>query len=323
MAAMEKVTYQPLIAHLQQNEELYNQIYLDYTLKHGTIDKNLVSKWIVQVVEPIVRETANHSQESLPNVSKAFYTELLQLLGSGLALTFEKEYMQLWGLCNRIPSIVSRAPSKVLKAFNNALLSIRTYQPSKTFTWIELMHSAIGSCISLDDLLNCGRICAWFCGLAHLREKCKGLLPNLSAELKNKLEEYCPVSQPLEEIFSQLWIQKNSPEFIEGAGGFAGFGGSFMQPPMLAEAGNYVLAGDKENTYLLFADAFGRVLLPCDSANFNASTNLRLLKEFKKTYVNKIGDYDDVSSCVVKNNTLFFTRQSSHYIFIYGWSDGN
>ena len=316
---MEKITYQPLIAHFRQSDELYNQLYLDHTLRYGAVDKQLLGKWIVQVIEPIIRETSKHNPESLPSVFKAFYTGLLQLLGNGLAMTFEQEYRQLWGLCNHIPAIAGHAPSKVLKALGNALVSIRAYQPSKTFTWIGLMDKTIGSCVSLDDLLNCGRMNAWFCGLAHLREKCKAILPNLPVELKSKLEAHCPVAQPLEKIFSQSWIQKDAPGFIEGAGGFAGFGSGFMQPPLLADAGDYVLAGDSENKYLLFADIFGRVLLPCDPAGFHASTNLSPLKEFRKRYKTGIGDYDDVSSCIMKNNTVFFTRHSSHYIFIYGW----
>lgn len=323
MAAMEKITYQPLIEHLQQNTELYNQLYLDGELKYGIIDRHLLSKWVIHVVEPIVRETSKQQQESLPNVFKVFYIELLQLLGSGQATTFKTEYQQLWNLCNEIPSVVNHAPSKVLKALNSALHSVRTYQPSRTFTWIDLMNKTISSCASLDDLLNCGRMNAWFCGLAHLRDKCRELFPRLSQGLRKLLEENCPLHQSLEKVFSEVWADKSSPEFIGEVGGFVGFDGNFIQPPLLSDAGNYVLAADSENAYLLFADAFGNVLLPVDTKNLGAHNNLQSLKEFRKKYGSELAVYDDISSCIVKNNTVFITRHSSHYIFIYGWSNGD
>ena len=323
MAGVEKITYLPLVTHLQGNAEFYNQVYFDYEFKYGSIDKNKLSTWIVRSIEPIVREVTANNHASLPDIFRAFYLELLKLSSSGLAVTYEKEYEALWNLCNKIPSIVIVSPSQVLKSLNNALQTIRRHQPAMTLRWIELMNETVSSCVSIEDLFNCGRINAWLCGLAHLREKCKRTLLDLSPAMKSSIEKSYPLSMPLENFFGQLWVDKEQPQFIKEAGGFVGFGGEFTEPPLLGDGGNYVLAMDKQNAYVLFADEFGRALLPCSYSNITPSRSMQPLKDLRKNYKNELAVYADISSCLIKDNTLFLTRYSSHYIYIYGWSYGN
>ena len=309
---MEKISFAPLVAHLREQHAYYNQVYLDHELQHGIADGNALRKWIVEVVEPVLIHTTKDDPDKLPSVFKAFYNELLKLTGSRVLVSHEKEYRELWRVLVKMPVLFRTYPAKILSSLHNALQSVRTFQPTMTLKWIELMDKTVSVCASLDDLLHCGRFNAWFCGLAHLREKCK--LDALSPPLRNKLQEQS--TQPLEKLLAQSWIDKMNPVFIDTPGGFTGLNGAFVQPPLLKDVGDYVVATDNGNAFLLFADEFGSVLLPTTATTKTES--IISLRQFRELVL-----FDDVSSCVIKNNTLFLTRHSSHYIYIYGWSNEN
>lgn len=315
---MEKINFPPLIAHLRDQHAFYNQLYLDHELKYGKADGTILHKWIAQAIEPVVIEITKDDADKLPAVFKAFYSELLKLTGSRVLISNENEYRALWQACVKMPVLLRTYPAKILTALHAALQSVRMFQPAMTLKWIELMDSSVAVCVSFEDLLHCGRMNAWFCGLAHLREKCKEQFNAISPALKNKLQEHC--TQPVEKLLEQSWLHKKHPLFIDAPGGFTGLSGAFTQPPLLKDAGGYVLATDNESSFLLFADEFGSVLHPTQISG-SASTNS--LKIFEKQFGSYVVLFDDVSSCVLQNNTLFVTRYSSHYIYIYGWSNEN
>lgn len=320
---MERLSHPPLIAHLREQHGVYNGLYVDHELKYGRPYGRSLQQWIVRDVEPAVAAIAQNRTDRLPAVFKAFYRELLRLAGSGLLFSHEAEYRALWRVCAKAPGIVSLSPVAVLSSLHAALQSVRSLRPAKTTSWLSLMEATVTACTSLEELLNCGRMNAWFCGLAHLREKCGEQFPKLSDGLKEALQTNSPLRQPLENLFAAHWFNKGGPVFIEAPGGFTGWSGAFISPPLLREAAPHVLAADGEAAYLVFADEFGSVLLPVGGSRSTANGNLSPLKTFREKFGAHLVPYDDVSSCVLKNNTLFFTRHSSHYIYIYGWSNEN
>ena len=80
MAAMEKITYPPLVAHLQDQHNFYNQLYLDHELKYVMADTQLLHKWIVGVIEPIVVEATKNNQQRLPDIFKEAATYVDKIL---------------------------------------------------------------------------------------------------------------------------------------------------------------------------------------------------------------------------------------------------
>lgn len=320
MAAMEKLTYPPLIEHLKSEAAFYNQLYADYEIQHRAVDKTVLQKWIVQVLEPIVASVTKEKPDAVPLVFKSFYTALLSLLGSGTALSHEEEYIAGWNLCKQIPHLVTSSPQKIIRSINAALQSVRTYQPLRTMDWIWMMHSSIPSCQTVEQFLHCGRITAWLCGLAHLKEAAAKGFQSLPTELQNNLQQACPSNQKLPDLFTASWPAE-TPQFVGEAGGFTGLNGTFISPPLLAESGEHIVAADSRGSFVLFADAFGNVLLPhpSDAVAISKNANRYSLTTFQNMYGNVPLPLDDISSCVLKATCFAFTLHSSHYIYLYGW----
>lgn len=322
---MEKISYPPLISHLQERADFYNSLYQESQLKYGSINKQALTSWLVTIVEPIVKATSQHNPDTLPQVFKSCYTELLGLLGSQLGLVHEFEYQSAWLLLTKTPHLVAVSPSRLLKAMNSALVSVRAHQPEDVFSWIDLMEMIAPHCKSVEEFLVCGRVNAWLGGMAHLKARALESFALLPQHLQKMLQENTDLS--IQGSYSKSpWTgiaDTKRPEFMGEAGGFVGFGGPFTAPPQVALVGNHIVATDKKTSCALFADCFGKVILsdiPVSPEEILRQATNKALEGFKSTYGHKVVSFEDISSSVMNDSTLVFTRHSSHYLFIYGWS---
>ena len=321
MAAMEKITYPPLIKHLSEHSGFYNQLCREYEMSHGTINQSVISSWLVTVVEPVIKEVTISYPDQLPSIFKAFFTELLKIVGNKSGVIYENEYRTAWLLCDRIPALTAMYPSRLLKAIDSAIESIRTYQPEKVLHWISLMENTLIACETIEEFLACGRIYAWLCGMAHLRVKAEAAYLNLRNELKQEIKNISHINNELEVTFQNEWPNLKKPGFIGEAGGFVGFGGPFIAPPLVARLENEFFATDKKNSCAFFADTFGKVLLseiPVSPGKIIQNSGIQGLNNYKEIYGKEIIPFNDITSCAVINSTLVLTRVGSHYLFVYG-----
>ncbi|WP_125869899.1 hypothetical protein [Williamwhitmania taraxaci] len=317
---MERITFLPLIAHINEQSDYYNQLYRENELKYGTIDHSRISSWMINSIEPIIKKNHTSNPDQLPQLFKTFYIELLTILGNNLGIEHEDEYKQAWKLCTTNPALVSTSPAQFIKAIDSALESIRGFQPQNVFTWISRMECIIKDCDTVDEFLACGRIFAWLCGMAHLKPRAENEFIRLRSNLK---QATINADSRLAFAFESSWPNLDKPSFVGETGGFVGFGGYFTAPPIVSQIGDRILVTDRKNSYLLFADSYGKVLLP----NIPVSTDKIIqesstvdLKSFISMYGKKIIPFDDVSSSVMQKSTLVLTRKSSHYLYVYGWS---
>ncbi len=315
---MEKVTHAPLIAHLKSNAEQYNQMYREQELRFGSMPDRLINDWIVQTVEPIVRATSKTEDES-GKIFRELYRSLLPLLGNQLAITFEKEYHAAWAMIASTPHLAQTSPQRLINAINSALISIRKYRPDQVTTWINHMTSVIHHCQTIDELLHCGRVFAWTCGLVQLRAKGIESLGSLSDRLLEIFTQRTGFNA--QELISRRWSSEK-PVFVGVAGGFAGLDGVFTEQPTLSLYGDQIMAKDDRTICAVYADLFGTLVLP-DIPVLNRDLQTKgkedfhsVLSEFGKQTI----PFDDVTSSVRIDNTLIITRSSSFHLFIYGWN---
>lgn len=319
---MEKLSYPPLIAHLEENRELYNQLLLETEMRYGPLDKDLLRGWMVNNVEPLLIQSTLQNEESLPRIFKALFQELLQILGTRLTFIFEEDYRKAWAMTKNIPHLLQISPSRVLKAVNSAIVSLRQHQPGKIHDWIWLMNDSCAYCKTTDEFLNLGRVYAWFCGMVHLKQKIKETCTGLSPELLAEISRVTGGRVKFPESLKTPW-QNNFPEFKKEAGGFKGTKGFFDSPPLVALKEQIIIATDRTNTAALFADNFGQVLLPQPLHNakeLNIKENTVLPSAFTKEFGKEVIPFGDISSWVISDSTLVLTRYTSHYLYIYGWS---
>lgn len=320
---MEKISYEPLIGHLKENGAQYNQLYLEHELRYGPVSKGQLGSWTVQVLEPIVKCAAEAKPEAVPKLFRALFSELLKLLGSQAAVVHEQEYKAAWQLCCAMPQLMQQSPLRMLQAINSALLSIRTYQPQSVMAWISLMEKSAGFCQSPEEFMICGRVNAWLCGLAHLREKVEASFSSLPPLLQQSLQQGSLPEVPLGETLRKPWLGTHLPAFKGEAGGFIGWGTGFNIPPRVALWGQYFVATDNRSSFALFADSFGKVLLPhiaVDPQEIRRTATNTALKAFEAKWGRQHIPFNDISSCAMLDNTLVLTRTSSHFLYIYGWS---
>lgn len=316
---MEKITYKPLIEHLQQSGDLYNQMYRDSEIRFGAIPKGVIVSWIVQVIQPIVSATSEGKAEQVSKTFQALYKTLLTLLGSQLGVTYEQEYQSAWLMFEKNPHLM-QSPLRVVDALNSALVSIRQYQPAKVATWISYMHKTIADCKTIDDFLKCGRIYAWLCGMAYLRDRALRDLSTMGDDFRRIFEKR--TGYAMDSTVAKYKMRYETPTFAGVVGGFIGNGGPFHIPPRVALVEDQIIAADNHGTCALFADSFGSMLLPGVPIKFetvHAEATQNPFTVFQSKYGKQKIPFDDVNAAVLKDGVLVLTRESSYYLFVYGW----
>lgn len=318
---MEKISFPPLIAELSENSALYNQWFNESEIKFGNLDSQVIVNWMIEVVEPIIKAVLdlNSTPEKIHEVVKALYIESLKLIGSGMAIRYKNEYKQAWLLMTKMPHLVVKFPIKTIALLHDVLLKLEIYAPEKTIQWCKLVEISSTEIKTIEDFKIVGRIYAWKCGLAHLRIRLKTDFVTLSESLQQTI--FDAISSPKKSIqfFENPWL--NTDIKFEGVqGGFKGMTGFFENPPVLAQIGDYIFATDSKSSYALFADQFGKVLLPANTVDSTDITlNSKRIGNLEK-WLGKDNNQIDtakISSVVATQDTLVFTLQNSYFIYLY------
>lgn len=321
MAAMEKISLPQLIVELSDNSALYNQWYNESEMKYGNLPSQTLASWMVEVVEPIVEATValNSAPEKIHEVVKALYLESLKLIGSGLAIRYEDEYKAAWLLMAQMPNLVVKFPTKTISLLNDVLLNLHMYAPEKTMYWCKLIESSSVEIKTIEDFKIAGRMYAWKCGLAHLRASLKADFAELSENLQQNILHNLGSDKNTYDFFEKPWPNTNT-KFEGVQGGFKGTTGFFEHPPMLAQIGEHIFVTDSKSSYALFADQFGKVLIPANSvdATYIVSNSKQL--ETSEKWIEKINaemDVSTISSVVTTKETLVFTLQNSYFLYLF------
>ena len=321
MAAMEKISLPQLIVELSDNSALYNQWYNESEMKYGNLPSQTLASWMVEVVEPIVEATValNSAPEKIHEVVKALYLESLKLIGSGLAIRYEDEYKAAWLLMAQMPNLVVKFPTKTISLLNDVLLNLHMYAPEKTMYWCKLIESSSVEIKTIEDFKIAGRMYAWKCGLAHLRARLKADFAELSENLQQNILHNLGSDKNTYDFFEKPWPNTNT-KFEGVQGGFKGITGFFEHPPMLAQIGEHIFVTDSKSSYALFADQFGKVLIPANSvdATYIVSNSKQL--ETSEKWIEKINaemDVSTISSVVTTKETLVFTLQNSYFLYLF------
>ncbi|TDP03177.1 hypothetical protein [Flavobacterium sp. 245] len=318
---MEKISFPPLITELSDNSALYNQWYNESEMKFGNLDAHIIANWMVEVVEPIVEAIValNTASEKIHEVVKALYLESLKLIGSGMAIRYKDEYKEAWLLMVQIPNLAVKFPIKTISLLHDVLSNLQVHAPEKTIEWCKLVKISCTEIKTIEDFKTVGRIYAWKCGLAHLRIRLKADFDGLSEGLQHTIAKAINVPVNANRFFENPW--KNNKAKFEGVqGGFKGMTGFFEEPPLLAQMGEYIFVADSKSSYALFADQFGKVLIPANTVDAtDISSNSKRITSLEKWLGRDSNEIDTaaISSVVATRDTLVFTLENSYFIYLY------
>jgi len=318
---MEKISFLPLIAELSEKSSLYNQWYNDIEIKYGSLPSQQIANWMVEVVEPIVKETItlNSAPEKNHEVVKALYQESLKLIGSGSVIRYKEEYKEIWLLMAKMPNLVLKFPMKIISLLNDVFFNFRIYAPNKITDWCMLMNNSSSEIKTIEDFKIVGRIYGWKCGLAHLRSRLITDYLELSENLQQIVCKSIGSDKNIIQFFENPWTSDNT-KFEGVQGGFKGTTGFFEKPPKLAQIDGDIYVTDSISCFAFFADQFGKVLIPANRIDtsyvLSKSERLENLEKWIGSDKEKF-DASNISSVVIKKDTLIFTLQNSYFLYLF------
>ena len=309
MAALEKITYKPLIDHFKECQNEYDQQIAQFELKHGQLPVGIVVHWVTEVVQPIIVSISDADEAIVANVTRVLFDHVLRFSSGAVLVEYEDEFSRTWKLASSYKAQASTQPSLFFNTINAAILAVIKYNPSKLPKWVAIMEGfSEGGTVSFDDFKKGGKIAAWMCGLAHLREQSKEAFISLNSTLKEKLSTHNSLEFSLEHCLQNPWLRAD--KFELKLGGFKGFNnGVFKQPPILVHYDEVLFATDGNSNVAVFFDAFGTIILENSNLNDVHWSGVPLVSIAPMLY-------QDISSSVLIDNFTVFTRTSSHFIFI-------
>ncbi|TBR21842.1 hypothetical protein EPO15_09275 [bacterium] len=181
------------------------------------------------------------------------------------------------GLLRTLAPRLSEDPARLAPSLYNALHNLERFPGARAADWAERLGRAAVACPDSAALLAAGRALSWMCGMAHYREgglaALAALPPAAAASALGVPAARVPAA--LKALEADPWAALDGSEggvlkVVHRVGGFRGFGGPFLAPPVLAYSEGVVYARSGDGVWRLHADRFGAALTRCDSGPWKA-----------------------------------------------------
>jgi hypothetical protein len=277
----------PFAAILRERRTRYNALFAEARRFHPLLDADIFADHLARVVAPLVDAAARLDPGAAERVADALYELSLALVG--------REYLgrrsrypainQAWGtLLPALAGHLVQDPARVAGAVTNALHTLSATPGARPSEWIALLKRAALFCPDPATLLLAGQAAAWVSGMAHYRlaalEVCARLDPALLCAIFDQPAR-TSMAETIDHLRSDPWWKPGRPSsrseirIVARAGGFRGFGGPFLVPPVIAGSEDTAflvseaVPGEANRTWRLYADCFGATLvrgIPAGSA---------------------------------------------------------
>lgn len=222
--------------------------------------------------------------DRLNEVIAAAFDAALELAGQKLAGPGSRLSVieEAW---NRIlpaaAAVVAVAPGRVIPAVCNAAHQIASTAGARPRQWIAAMEALAPRCADPEVFLKLGVLCAWRGGLAHYRRAALEAADALDEALTLAALEARPgCSWPdlRERLAAEPWFdpaaaREDRPALnaVAQVGAFKGFGGLFLEPPLVASAEDRFFVRSDGECWLLTADVFGATFHRASIQEFDAA----------------------------------------------------
>lgn len=223
----------------------------------------------------------------------------------------------------------AEAPARLAPALYNALHNIERFPGARPADWCERLGRAAAACPDAAAVLAAGQASAWLCGLAHYREgglaALAALPPGAAAAVLGVPERKAPAI--VRALKDDPWAPPDGSEgrmlkVAHKVGGFRGFGGPFLSPPILTFAAGVVYARQGDGVWRLHADRFGAALTREDAGpwkpeaapeGFSLAADGRMGCDGRWT---RIPELSSSSSWASDGRCLAATLPRSHFVYV-------
>ena len=340
MPATATILTGPLADALKRGRDGYNARFAA-ARKARPIDADAFFAHLAQVVDPIVRAVAAEFAEKVDQVTSELYSLSLELISASVIGPGAKsrQVEQAWRvLLPLVPRLLAREPGRVAACVTNAMHNLETGVRTRSGDWLDAMKAILPHCATVQQLLDCGKLIAWRCGLAQYRAGALAVARQMDAALAAgalglpATTAGSALHVALDRMAGNPWLTPaealsgaGDPKrlrLVRRAGAFRGFGGPFLRPPVVVRAGDQWLVSDGETTFGLIADAFGEYFHRLDQP---APTIARALSQVTLDgrggvqWGQAAARCDDLTahtSIAADEVTLAVTIPTSHHVFL-------
>jgi len=325
-----------LVAH----RELLNQMFRRRKAFGTKIDSQAWSQHVGETVLPVVQAVQHIAEERARTTLIDLYEVSLDLFAAGHFSESGNSptLMQLWKeVLPCLAKTLSRSPKRIAGSFSNAVVALTMESPEIAKRWLGSLQRICGACETPQQLLDVGKVLAWTSGMAIYRHPALVLTQDIHISLLRRLFEVSDtvsenhIRQWLTDLDSNPWYRRPfdkkagqaKVQQVSRCGAFRGFGGLFLEPPVLFLHDGQIFVSESRNVYQLVADSFGYAFQRM--ANFEpkkhsqsttASINAQGLIRWQGCD-NFQSDLVDVSSQAYDGNTLAITLTSSFHVYLF------
>lgn len=312
----------PLAEALQSRRSEYNQRFRLAAQLHPHLDGEELMRFISDCVDPMAQAVHARNPEAVDDAVVTAYECALQLVGQQLTAR-QGRYAAIADLWRDVfpaaANVLATDSKRLIPALTNAAHQLASIDNSAATRWNKRMVEAAARVTSADELLLLGQVLAWQSGLAHYRDGALAALESLSESLACLALQVAPAQreQTLRRLQADRWFDPASPEHdgrrvVRTFGSFRGFGGAFLQPPLVrGTAGGWIVhsAGDH---WFLVADAFGATLHRASAEEWNTASDReqRVGKQFA------LPDAGPITSSAPSERAIACTFAQSHQIVL-------
>ena len=273
-----------LVSMLRSGRAEFNARFAAARRIHSDLDPAAFAEFLRAGVDDLVQAVEKVRPDRLGEVTNAAYDAALDLVGQKLAGAGSRFpwVEEAWRrILPKGASVVATSPGRVIPAVCNAAHQISSTPGCRAEQWIQSMENLAPQCADAEAFLKVGQVCAWRAGLAHFRSgaiAAANALPEPLALAAVGAKSGLSWSDVRERLTADPWfdpaIETNAPSGVRAvaqAGAFKGFGGLFIEPPVVAAAGEHFLVRSDSECWLLMADLFGATFHRASIKDFEAA----------------------------------------------------
>ncbi len=331
-----------LAARLADQRDRYNALFAQARHVRPTLSAAAFADVLETTLAPVVNAVP---AAAVPAVTDTLYDLALELLSRDLLGPASRYPLITRGWKVLLPMLaqwVAEQPRRVVGALTNALHQLSITPGANGEAWIRALAHMAPACTRVETVLQVGQVLAWQAGLAHYRAGALQVAARLPVEVAGLALGIEPAQVPtaLAVLPGNPWLtpaqaaqggELANPQLclVRQAGGFRGFGGPFVSPPVAQVHGGVFLLTDAQATWWLCADAFGATWHRAETppaANSGLADTPFTFTGKKAQHLPSgawldLSPFSPIASVVSDGTTLVVTSSQSHLVFLFALTE--
>ncbi len=326
---------------LEADRDRFNARFAMARRSTPRLDPAAFTEHLRVTVSPIVEAVHKASPEKVSGTVDALYDVSLDLIGRDM-LGPQSRYPSMnegWNsLLPEVGHLIAVSPRPVIAAVSNMLYNLSVMAGTRPSEWVEVMKWMAPYCNEDVPLfMQAGEVVAWRCGMAQYRgsalQTCRKMDPGwVRAALGIPDSKDAPaIDEILTRIENDPWLHPSHAALADDGkqlrivavvGAFRGFGGQLISPPGVTLSDGQFMVSDSENSWALYADAYGSVMLrngPAMPGKKKPAGQFSIGQGGKVSAGKITADFpelQDFTSFTSNDTTLAVTLSASHSVYL-------